>query len=270
MEKAFYGFEYDGYSLRQYADLLEFFEKLGFQLSTTEKMELQAAIDSPWHRNFYLETEGLVNNTKYSAAFKLARYKYDNYFTVREYDFTLHMDNEKVSRTFYIDYEGCWHADNVVDPITKYAAYNLICGRAVFLNDMGKWIQLDFKQSDDAGNFSMRYDSEDDRFRLEEAISRLPIKELADAESKARLLESLRNGNLQSVIYKVNGADERKYIEVSPHFRILNIYDANMRRELLHQDGTAHKDLKEGVQKNMHPKQPGLPSKGRKNGKQSM
>ncbi len=269
MEEVFYGFEYDGYSLRQYADLLKFFGKLGFKLSPTEKMELQVAIDSPWHRTFYLKTEGLVNGSKYSAAFKLARYKYDNYFTVREYDFTLHMDNEKVSRTFYIDYKDCWHADNVVDPITKYEAYNLLCGRAVFLEDMGKWIQLDFTQSDEAGNFRLRYDSEDDRFRLEEAISRLPIKGLDDVESKARLLESLRSGSLQSVIYTVNGVEERKYIEVSPHFRILNIYDENMRREL-HISRAAQDHLREDIQKNLRNNEHGLPKKGRQNGKQSI
>ncbi|PZO35067.1 MAG: hypothetical protein DCE86_00240 [Flavobacteriaceae bacterium] len=270
MDKNSIGFEFEGWRLGNYAELLKYFGELGFQLSLMEKIALKENLDYAWHRKFHFETQGYVNGSKYSAIFKIVRPKYENYFAIREYQFTLQTGNEKAARIFDVGYCDSFHPDKLKDPITKHAAYNLICGRAVFLDDMGKWIQLDFTHSDEAGNFRIRCDSEDDRFKLEEAISKLPIKELDDAESKARLLESLRNGNLQSVIYNVNGVDERKYIEVSPHFKILNIYDVYMRRELMHQDGVAQRILKEGEQKNLQPKEQDLQSKGRKNGKHSI
>ncbi len=154
----------------------------------------------------------------------------DMYFYNR---FSLMLQSEKhpdaIKQTFYINPK----ADN----ITLKEAYNLMSGRAVhkeLSNKEGEkynaWLQIDFKDTDMNGNYKMKQFHQNYGYDLKAVIASYPIKELADDLQKQRLMESLERGNRQSVTMDLGGKEVKIYIEASPQFKSLNLYDADMKR----------------------------------------
>lgn len=136
--------------------------------------------------------------------------------------------SDKMQQTFYI---------NKGNNITLKEAYNLMSGRAVnkdLTNKEGQlfnaWIQMDFKQSSENGNFKLKHFHQNYGYDLEEALSKHPIRELTHPEFKNNLIESLKKGNLQSATFQKDGQDQKHYIEASPQFKTINVYDGNMQR----------------------------------------
>lgn len=153
----------------------------------------------------------------------------DMYF-FNKYDLTLKQENkpEIMSQTFYLNKDR---------NITLKEAYNLMSGRAVnkdLTNKEGQvynaWVQMDFKQADNNGNYKLKQFHQNYGYDLNNALGKHPIKELGNEQDKARLLESLHKGNRQSVTFLQNGNEMKHFIEANPQFKSINIYDNNMQR----------------------------------------
>jgi hypothetical protein len=62
-------------------------------------------------------------------------------------------------------------------------------------------------------------------------LDKFPIKELADAEQKEKMLKSLEKGNTTSVTFQKEGKEEKMFIEANPMFKTLTVYDASMKKQ---------------------------------------
>ncbi|WP_277014349.1 hypothetical protein [Flavobacterium lindanitolerans] len=226
--------------LDNYAEILRYFEELGYPLALFEKIELKEELSDVDERKFFFKIYGQINGSDYSACFKLVRPKYENYFAIREYQFVLGKGSEEIKQIFPVMYEDLLHPDRLRDPITKEAAYNLVSGRSVYFDEIRKWVQLDFKRTDENGSFQIRQFARKNGLDIEKVVSRYPITELAKEDSRLELLQSLRKGNLQSVSFLIEDREQKKFIEASPQFKTINIYDSSMKREV-------HQYLNEGT-----------------------
>ena len=92
------------------------------------------------------------------------------------------------------------------------------------------WVQLDFKDADANGNFRQKHYHENYGYDIDAVISKHPIKELDNSSHKEDLLNSLKKGNRQSATFLKDGQEVKQYIEASPQFKTLTIYDANHKR----------------------------------------
>ncbi len=135
---------------------------------------------------------------------------------------------ERMEQTFYI---------NKGNNITLKEAYNLMEGRSVnkdLTNKEGQvynaWVQMDFKQNDNNGNFKLKHYHENYGYDLEAVLSKHTIRELSKDEYKSNLMDSLKKGNLQSATFQVKGEEQKQYIEANPQFKTINIYDSSMQR----------------------------------------
>ncbi len=92
------------------------------------------------------------------------------------------------------------------------------------------WVQLDFKDADANGNFRQKHYHENYGYDIDAVISKHPIKELDNPSHKEDLLNSLKKGNRQSATFLKDGQEVKQYVEASPQFKTLTIYDANHKR----------------------------------------
>jgi hypothetical protein len=153
----------------------------------------------------------------------------DMYF-FNSYKVELQKENSKeaLEQTFYI---------NKGSNITMKEAYNLMEGRSVnkdLTNKEGEkynsWLQIDFKQTDTSGNFKINQYHQNYGYDLEATLSKHPIKELETPKYKEDLMDSMKKGNLQSATFLKDGNEIKQYIEASPQFKTINVYDSNMLR----------------------------------------
>jgi len=170
----------------------------------------------------------------------------DMYF-FNSYTASLKKDNQTqpLQQTFYINKEG--------GNITQKEAFNLLDGRAVnkdLISKEGKiynaWVQLDFKDTAQNGNYKFKQFSENYGFDLEKSLARLPIKELSDQTEKTRLIESLQKGDRQPVTLSHNGSEQKAFIEANPQFKAVVVYDQNQQR--IRQQQTTKEDQTAGLQ----------------------
>lgn len=119
--------------------------------------------------------------------------------------------------------------------VTAKEAFNLLEGRAVFksLTDAEKepykaWLQLDLTKKEDNNNFQVNQYHEKYGFNLEEALKKLPIKELKDDTRTEWMIRSLQKGNTYPVVMERKGMEEVMFVEANPKFKSINVYDANM------------------------------------------
>lgn len=177
----------------------------------------------------------LQHQTKYgddtvTATLNFSQSKQSDMYFLNSYQVALQKEStaEKMEQTFYI---------NKGNNITLKEAYNLMEGRSVNKDLTSKegqvynaWIQMDFKQSDDNGNFKLKHYHQNYGYDLEAVLSKHPIRELTNADFKESLMDSLKKGNLQSATFQINGTNQKQYIEANPQFKTINIYDGNMQR----------------------------------------
>lgn len=119
--------------------------------------------------------------------------------------------------------------------ITAKEAFNLLEGRAVqkSLMDSDKepykaWIQLDLSKKDERNNFEVKQYHEKYGFDLEAKLKELPIVELNDDTKKGWMIKALQKGNQYPVTMDRGGREEIMFLEASPRFKSVNIYDLNM------------------------------------------
>lgn len=179
---------------------------------------------------FKLAYETKYGNETVNATLNFSQSKQSDMYFFNSYQVSVQKENSKelMEQTFYI---------NKGNNITMKEAYNLMEGRSVnkdLTNKEGQvynaWIQMDFKQSDDNGNFKLKHYHHNYGYDLEAVLSKHPIKELSNEEYKSNLMDSLKKGNLQSATFQHNGTEQKQYIEANPQFKTINIYDSSMQR----------------------------------------
>ena len=164
----------------------------------------------------------------------------DMYF-FNNYHLSLKQSGEKdpVEQTFYVGKDNTF---------TMKEAYNLLSGRAVNKDLVNRekegynaWVQLNFKETDTNCNYKLKHFTQNYGYSIEDALSKHPIKELANAEDKGKLVESLKKGNRQSATFLSEGNEQKRFIEANPQFKSITVYDGNMQR--------IRQDQKEGESK---------------------
>lgn len=135
---------------------------------------------------------------------------------------------EPIAQTFYVGKENTF---------TLKEGYNLLSGRSVnkdLVNrekqEYNAWVKLDFKETDNSGNFKMKHYTENYGYNMEDALSKYPIKELANADGKKELIDSLKKGNRQSVTFLDGGSEQKRFIEANPQYKSITVYDSSMNR----------------------------------------
>lgn len=169
-------------------------------------------------------------NDSVNATLNFSQSKQSDMYFFNSYQVNVQKENsaETMEQTFYI---------NKGNNITLKEAYNLMEDWSVnkdLTNKEGQVynarVQMDFKQSDDNGNFKLKHYHENYGYDLEAVLSKDPIRELGNEEYESNLMDSLKKGNLQSATFQINGADQKQYIEANPQFKTINIYDSSMQR----------------------------------------
>jgi hypothetical protein len=118
--------------------------------------------------------------------------------------------------------------------ITAKEAYNLLSGRAVnknLTNNEGQkynaWLQLDFNEKDQHGNYKVKQFHENYGYNLEMKLKEIPAKELTDNEKTNQLIRSLKKGNRPSVTIEKNGEEQKVMLEANPQYKTINLYNSN-------------------------------------------
>lgn len=202
--------KYTGFGEGLHNELKERMEKQTpeFQLNHSQKFG-KDEVSSTLHFKKSNESEMYFFN-KYDAAIKPEK------------------EADAIHQTFYINKES---------NITLKEAYNLMSGRAVNKDLTTKegekynaWVQMDFKETDNSGNFKMKQFHQNYGYNIEQALAKLPIKELASDTDKAALIQSLEKGNRQAVTFVQEGKEQRHFIEANPQYKNITVYDGNMQR----------------------------------------
>lgn len=200
----------------------------GFGDNLESQLKANLASDKP---EFRLQHQTSFGDRQIEASLHFKKSAQSDMYFFNSYKAELpKKDNkEALTQNFYINREG--------GNITLKEAFNLLEGRAVnkdLVNKEGQlynaWQQLDFKQTTQQGNFAVKQFSQNYGFDLEKSLSKHPIAELSDPISRERLIESLQKGNRQMVTFNENGSSQKRFIEASPQFKSLNIYDEKQQR----------------------------------------
>jgi len=181
---------------------------------------------------FTLDYKTAYGNDKVDAKLHFSRSKRkdsDMYF-FNSYKVNLKReDKPDMEQQFYI---------NIGNNITLKEAYNLMHGRAINKNLRNKegeayntWVQLDFKETNDKGNYQMKYYNENYGYDLDAALQKYPLRELEKDNYKSNLMESLKKGNPASATLIRQGKEDQKvYVVANPKFKSVTLFDSNMQR----------------------------------------
>ncbi|MES1214356.1 MAG: hypothetical protein ABUT20_02470, partial [Bacteroidota bacterium] len=133
-------------------------------------------------------------------------------------------------------------------------------GRAVYKQLVTKegekyaaWLQLDFKDTDQHGNFQTKQFHQNFGYDLGKVLEKYPIKELASEPNRERLMESLERGNRQQITMNIHGQERKVSIEAVPQFKSINFYEAGGQRikpEKLFEDNGQAQPVKQDVKQN--------------------
>jgi len=180
--------------------------------------------------DFTLKHNAKYGNDTTASELHFSKSSQSDMYFFNSYKVSLKKENvpDTMEQTFYI---------NKGNNITLKEAYNLMSGRAVNKDLTNKdnqmynaWVQMDFKQTDNNGNYKLKQYHQNYGFDLDKVLAQHPIKELGNDEHKSNLLDSLKKGNRQSVTFIRDGVEQKNHIEANPQFKIINIYDSNMQR----------------------------------------
>jgi hypothetical protein len=201
------------------------FTGFGSDLSAQLKENMQASKDS-----FTLKHQATYGKDKVDSELQFKKSAQTDRYFFNGYDSSLKKpeNDNSVKQHFPINRDG---------NITRKEAYNLLDGRAVnkeLVNKDGKlynaWLQLDFKQSTPNGNHKLQRYSDQYGYDLEKNVSKIPVKELDNTETKSNLLDSLKKGNRQPATLVEQGTEQKVYLEANPKFKSVTVYDQNHER----------------------------------------
>jgi hypothetical protein len=224
---------------------------LGFERLPSEELEKHIRAQVPEFR-VDLHIPYYKSAVDYTLHFRKSNQS-DLYFFNR-YDATYkNIDPEQdKSQTFYI------HKNS---GITAKEAYNLLDGRAVYkelVNAEGQpykaWLQLDMAAKDQAGNYKVKQFHDNYGFDLDKTLKQFYIMEILDPQQKEQLLHSLQKGNRQQVTALEEGYEVKRFIEASPQFKTINVYN-EQHHQVMRETITRYGVKLEGAQKQPEPKQ---------------
>jgi hypothetical protein len=207
--------------------LKENLKYMGFGDKLNDKLEHNINQGFP---DFVLKMESEFNKSKLESALHFSRSKETDMYFFNRHDAVLKNDVGTLEQTFYV---------NKGHGVTLKEAFNLLEGRAVYKELTPKegeryhaWVQLDFKQKEENGNYKTKQFHENYGYNLAETLGKFPIKELMDETKNERLISSLQKGNLQSVTISMEGKDQQFFIQANPQYKTLTIYDNGATRPL--------------------------------------
>jgi hypothetical protein len=195
----------------------------GLNNKLTEELKSQKS-------EFQLRTENQYGKDKVSYALDFRKSDQSDMYFFNKYTASLQgQDNgQDKSQTFFIKKNS---------GVTAKEAYNLLHGRAVnkdLTNQEGEkynaWLQIDWNQKDNNGNHKFKMIHEAYGFKLDDVLSKHPIKELNDPTTRERLMQSLERGNLHQVTFEKGDKEEKMFIAANPQFKAVNVYDGNMKK----------------------------------------
>lgn len=217
----------------EYLNKQVFYSGFGSELEEELGKKLEAG-----DKSFALDYRNTYGNDEVRAKLNFNKSAKSELYFFNSYDLTLKKGNGKeVGQRFFIGTEN---------NITQKEAYNLLCGRAINktwtkMEKVGEgdgvsyqptkekyeaWLQLDFDNMDDHGNFkALRY-HENYNFDLDKVLSEQQIKGIGNDADRQQLMDSLKKGNRQAVIQLDGDGSKQIFIEANPKDRIVNVYEA--------------------------------------------
>lgn len=178
---------------------------------------------------FVLKTQSEFSSKKMDTVLLFKRSDQSDMYFFNRFDAHLHHRNDSskdVQQSFYL---------NKGHGVTLKEAFNLLDGRAVLKELSGKevkykaWIQLDFKEKEENGNYKTKQYHQNYGYDLEASLKTFPIRELQNEQQKERLLLSLQKGNVQSVTMTSGGREQMLFVEANPQYKTITVYDAHMK-----------------------------------------
>ncbi|MNV10907.1 hypothetical protein D3C71_1014500 [compost metagenome] len=230
---------------------------------------------------FELKFEKEINGKKVEANLKYSLSNQGNYF-FNAYDLKINQtDKEPLERTFKVDNK---------ETFSLKEAFNLLEGRSVLksysnfekgkedskITELQSWSYLDAsiknnkRETANEGengvvtkNIAVMRKCND--YDLDSLVSMYPIKNIEIPGKKADLVQSLQRGNLQSVLLEKDGEYKKHFIEASPKFKTINIYNEQMVKLFI--PNKKKEDLKTSEKQDNAEKliQPGKNKQGNKN-----
>ncbi len=167
---------------------------------------------------------------KANALLKFSKSQSTDTYFFNSYDMEAQRSGEKfpMTQTFYTN-----------NRVTAKEAFNLMEGRSVHKTLMTKdkeeydaWLKLDFKTTDDKGNYLVKKFGDKHKFNLEETLAKYPIKELDNPQYKASLIENLQKGERQPVTFIKDGQEVKRFIDVNAQFKSITVYGEDHRPRL--------------------------------------
>ncbi len=210
---------------KNYEYLTEQLKRTGFEDTLND--ELRANMQKQ-NAEFTLNLQKEYGTDKVSATLHFKKSDESDMFFFNRYDLQLKKEknDEATRQTFYPNKN-----------ITLKEGYNLLDGRAVHKTLTNKenekytaWLQLDFKNNTESGNYQMKQYHHNYGFNLDETLSKYPIKELQNEKFKESLIRSLERGNLQSATFLISGKEERIFLTPNVAFKALSAFDEKMQK----------------------------------------
>jgi len=210
---------------KNYEYLTEQLKRTGF--GDTLNDDLRRNIEKQ-NAEFTLNLGKEYGTDKVSATLYFKKSPESDMFFFNKYDLQLKKENNDnaIKQTFYPNKN-----------ITLKEGYNLLDGRAVNKMLTSKqdekytaWLQLDFKNQSQKGNYEMKQYHQNYGFDLEKTLSKYPIKELQNEQYKESLIRSLERGNLQSATFVLNGKEEKIFLTPNVAFKSLSAFDDKMQK----------------------------------------
>jgi hypothetical protein len=210
------------------------FEYLSDQLKYTGFGEaLQMELKQKLHQqetSFTLYHETYYEDRVARATLNFNKAKQGDLYFFNSYTIEVQKENipDVLEHTFYMGKTG---------NITMKESYNLLMGRSVYKELASKeghtynaWVQIDFIQCDENENFKFKQYHQNYGYDLEATLDKYPIKELGNDIFKEDLLRSLKRGNLHQVTFLRGSEESKLFIEASPQFKTIGIYDQDLKK----------------------------------------
>ena len=220
----------------------------GFKAIPSDELRKQMELNQ---QDFQLSMNTAYGTDKVTATLSFSKSGKSDLYFFNHYDVEVQKEgqNDTMKQRFYINNRG--------SSITLKEAYNLMEGRAVHKTLTNKaddkyeaWVQLDFKNVKEDGNYKMNTYSEKYGFDLEKTLALYPIKELENHQFRDGLLDSLKRGNRQAVTLVKDGQETKRFVEAAPQYKVINFYDEHNRNRVAERtaQGQAQKDNNENEQ----------------------
>ena len=211
---------------------------MGFGDSLEKELTAHLEKQAP---EFNLQHVAQYGDDTATATLNFTKSKESDMYFFNSYDMALKNGGETTKQTFYVGNEN---------NVTAKEAYNLVAGRSVF-KEMTKmqmvgegkdarmkpteekyeaWKQLNFKQTDDNGNFKQRLFFESHGYDADKVLQGFKFNEVEDGYDRNRIVDSLKKGNVTAVSTDVGDKMQKYFIEANPKDKTIIVYDSSMQR----------------------------------------